>query len=71
MTRASNNEYRDGRLVNGYDYDNQAWVADGRYVRCGHPESMTCGCYGRQYEGVAVRPLYTHIPEDDSNMGML
>lgn len=34
-----------------FDYDNQAWIEDGRYVRCGHPESMDCGCYGRIHEG--------------------
>lgn len=50
--RIEKNEYTNtGRLINGYDYDNQAWVIDGRYVRCGHPEDMNCGCYGREYEG--------------------
>lgn len=34
-----------------YDYQNQAWVRDGVYIRCGHPESMNCGCYGRLHEG--------------------
>ena len=34
-----------------YDYENQAWVVDGRYVRCGHPDNMDCGCYGREHEG--------------------
>lgn len=37
MTRESRDEYGpDGRLINGFDYDNQAWVMGGRYVRCGH-----------------------------------
>ena len=51
MTRTSNDEYQDGRLINGYDYDNQAWALDGKYVRCGHPEDMDCGCYGKEHEG--------------------
>ena len=43
----------DGRLWNGYDYDRQAWVKEGRYIRCGHPEAMKCSCYGRIHEGRA------------------
>lgn len=35
----------------GYDYEHQAWVEDGRYVRCGHPEDMGCQCYGKAHEG--------------------
>jgi hypothetical protein len=34
-----------------FDYDHQAWIVDGRYVRCGHPESMDCNCYGKLHEG--------------------
>ena len=34
-----------------YDYDNQAWVVNGKYARCYHPASMKCGCYGRLHEG--------------------
>ena len=34
-----------------YDYDNQAWIVDGKYVRCAHPESMPCRCYGKLHEG--------------------
>ena len=44
-----------GVLLNGFDYDRQAWVKDGKYVCCGHPESMNCGCYGRKHEGESVR----------------
>jgi len=51
MTRTSRDEYTDGRLINGYDYENQAWVINGRYVRCGHPESTDCDCYGRLHDG--------------------
>lgn len=49
--RLSRDEYRDGRLLNGYDYQRQAWVVEGRYVRCGHPEVMPCTCYGREHDG--------------------
>ena len=38
-----------------YDYDNQAWIVDGVYQDCGHPESMAteCArlCYGRKHKG--------------------
>ena len=34
-----------------YDYKNQAWVVDGKYIRCGHPDSMDCNCYGKLHEG--------------------
>jgi hypothetical protein len=49
--RESNDEYVTGRLMNGFDYQNQSWVIDGRYVDCGHRESMKCGCYGRIHKG--------------------
>lgn len=35
--------------VSGYDYTNQAWVENGRYVSCVHP-SAQCGCYGKIHE---------------------
>ena len=34
-----------------FDYENQAWIVDGHYVRCGHPEQLGCDCYGKQHEG--------------------
>ena len=43
-----------GRLLNGYDYDRQAWVVDGHYVRCGHLDDA-CDCYGRLHEGEETR----------------
>ena len=44
------------RLLNGYDYTHQAWVRNGRYVRCGHPASMPCDCFGRKNAGQPLRP---------------
>jgi hypothetical protein len=49
--RTSNDTYISGRLVHGFDYDHQAWVKNGKYVRCGHPRDMKCGCYGTVHEG--------------------
>ena len=50
--RTSNNQHDErGTLLNGFDYKNQAWVVGGKYVRCGHPETMNCGCYGKRHEG--------------------
>jgi hypothetical protein len=57
MSRTSRDEYRDGLLWNGFDYTRQAWVKDGRYLRCGHPEPMNCGCYGREHEGEPCRQI--------------
>lgn len=34
-----------------YDYDNQAWIVNGKYQDCNHPESMDCGCYGKEHAG--------------------
>ncbi len=34
-----------------YDYTRQAWTVDGRYIRCGYPESMACNCYGKAHAG--------------------
>jgi hypothetical protein len=51
MSRTGGNSYQNGLLWNGYDSTCQAWVKDGVYIRCGHPESMKCGCYGREHAG--------------------
>jgi hypothetical protein len=56
MSRESSDEYRNGRLFNGFDYENQSWVLDGKYQRCGHPEEMRCDCYGREHEGEETAP---------------
>lgn len=59
MTKLSVDEegslFKNAVLVNGYDYDNQAWVLAGRYVRCGHLEEMDCRCYGKKHQGEEVR----------------
>jgi len=34
-----------------YDYDNQAWVINGKYSSCNHPEAMECNCYGKEHAG--------------------
>jgi len=34
-----------------YDYRNQAWVRDGKYIGCSHPPSMDCGCFSRDHAG--------------------
>jgi len=59
MTRTSLDTIKDG-----YDYDNQAWYKGGKYVRCGHPDSMDCNCFGKINEGkkVIVTPaLIAHL----------
>lgn len=32
MTRTSTDEYKDGKLWNGYDYKNQFWVFEGKQL---------------------------------------
>ena len=59
MSRTSKDEFdADGYLINGFDYENQAWVRNGRYERCGHPENMKCSCHGRKYENDRVELHY-------------
>ncbi len=58
--RQSSDEIKNGRLINGFDYANQAWVKDGKYVRCGHSEEMFCRCYGRTHEGDATETVIEH-----------
>ena len=50
MTNTTTTKARDVR----YDYNQQAWVVDGAYVRCGHPKAMPCACYGRAHAGEAA-----------------
>lgn len=51
MSRTSADRFdTEGRLLDGFDYDNQAWVADGHYLNCGHI-LRDCGCYGREHIG--------------------
>ncbi len=52
--RLSNQQYKKGQLQNGYDYDLQCWVKNGKVMRCGHPETMKCTCNGRIYEGAGI-----------------
>ena len=39
-----------------YDYLNQAWVNDGKYLPCNHPWPSCNLCYGTQHEGEPVDP---------------
>lgn len=36
---------------NMFDYEKQVFIKDGKYLRCGHPDSMDCKCYGKEHEG--------------------
>lgn len=54
--RQSSNEYQNGRLINGFDYEKQAWVIDAKYARCAHPETVICDCYGRLHEDEETAP---------------
>lgn len=56
MSRQSADHYKEGRLIDGYDYVNQSWVKEGRYITCGHPDTMKCDCYGRKHTGETTEP---------------
>lgn len=49
--RESRNEMKDGKLVNGFDYDLQVWVIDGVIQECGHPTNMQDVCNACKYQG--------------------
>lgn len=34
-----------------FDYKKQAWVINGVYAPCNHPEAMNCSCYGKRHAG--------------------
>ncbi len=40
-----------------YDYENQAWVKDGKYIRCGHSPDFDCQCFGKIHEGETPKSL--------------
>ncbi len=50
MSRQGRDWIVEGRLIQGFDYENQAWVQSGYYLDCGH-EDQACGCYGREHQG--------------------
>lgn len=51
------NQYRETDDIR-YDYDNQAYIVNGRYQRCGHPDDMDCQCYGKEHEGEKAPNIY-------------
>lgn len=67
MTRLSTNEIdKEGKIINGYDYDKQCWVVGGIIQDCGHPRKGEyapaigrawggCNCYGRIHKGEAIK----------------
>ena len=49
-----------------YDYKNQACgpKTASMYVRCGHPASMNCQCYGRLHQGEPIN----HATDSDCDV---
>lgn len=37
-----------------FDYKNQAWLMNGKYIPCGHPNRPACGCYGAIHAGEPI-----------------
>jgi len=40
-----------------YDYDNQAWIVNGKYAPCAHPADVDCKCYSRAHAGQPATPM--------------
>lgn len=56
MSRESSNDLdANGNIRNGFSYDLQCWIVGYKVQRCGHPERMQCGCYGRTHAGEQVK----------------
>lgn len=55
MSRQSTNQMQAGVIRNGYSYSNQVWILEFVIQDCGHPEAMTCNCFGRQHAGEQAR----------------
>ena len=53
--RQSTNEMVAGMIKDGYSYEHQCWIVDFVVQNCGHPQDMTCGCFGREHQGERVR----------------
>lgn len=49
-----------------YDYENQAWTLDGKYIACEHPKSMHCDCYGTRHAG-EIAPIENLPTATESN----
>ena len=45
----SRSYYSEDKAKYSYDYKNQVWIKNGKYVNCGHPENMNCNCFGRKH----------------------
>lgn len=54
MARMNADEFQDGNLYNGYDYDLQCWVKKGIIQDCGHPDFMRCECMARKHAGEPI-----------------
>jgi hypothetical protein len=59
------------RQADHFDYAKQAWVVNGRYVRCGHPEAMDCQCYGRLHEGEREGSDALSLPAEQSGLSLI
>ena len=57
--RTSNDEIKNGMVLNGFDYTLQVWIKNGIVIECGHPVSMgpDC-CMARKLAGQDVNNIY-------------
>ena len=64
MSRLSGDEIKDGVVFNGFDYELQVWVEDGKVLRCGHKfdidSVMGWCCNGARYEGQEIAKIEGH-----------
>jgi len=63
--RVSDDEYDpDGYLLNGFDYDLQVWVRNGRILDCGHPAAMRANgpcCNAHRLAGQSIRTAHLEM----------
>jgi len=55
VMRTSENEMQAGVIKNGFSYEHQCWIKEFVVMRCGHPATMNCGCFGKKHQGEQVR----------------
>ncbi len=68
MSRQSSQQYKDGNLQNGFDYDLQVWVVQGHVMECGHrrpsanlgAEPTVC-CNAARYRGRLVKEVRAEL----------
>ena len=70
MSRTSSDEFKSGRVFNGYDYALQVWVVKGMIPDCGHPPAMQAEgcCNAHKLAGQSIYDQAAAEPQDQDGM---